>query len=336
MPIRSVSVRDQCHKPNFYGADNRNEDMLGFFENHMARVISSINESKGIPRDGDASRNLLLLFVALQSMRTAKAADQVEQIMAKISDRVYSGDRRSRQDFDRSDVGRMLGGSENAPESLLNLVPDLLESILDLNAHLVISRNNEFLASDNPAFKYNQYCEGLSAMGTTGAIKKGFQVFLPISPSTHLVLYDGSTYRVKSRDKASCVSTAQQSDIETLNMLQMVSAGMNVYFSNWSQAAGIDKLYRSVKSIRDANSVVVSEFGRDGVENESLIHTYEQMPNLSLELGFLHLRRRALRIPLRDRHRLIRMAHGGKFTRRRGPHSQPNEVVRYSRFLGRS
>ena len=336
MPIRSVSLRDQCQKPNFYGVDNCNEDMLELFESDMARVFSSINESKDIPKADDASRSLLFLFVGLQSMRTLKAADRVEQIVSKVRDRAYSGDPRSQQDFDRSDVGRMLEGFENTPESLLSMVPEMLESIVDLKAHLIVSGQREFITSDNPVFKYNQYCEGLSAIGTTGSIKKGFQVFLPISPSAHLVLYDGSTYRVASRDRASCVSTAQRSDIDTLNMLQVVSAGMNVYFSDWSQAADIEKLYRCSKSIRNSNSVVVSEYGRDDSENESIMHIYEQTPNLSLDLGFLHLRKRSLRIPLSDRHRLVRVAHRGKSRRRRGPNDKPKEAVRYSRFLGRS
>ena len=336
MAIKNVSLRKQCHKTYFYGRDNRHEDTLADWESNMARVMSSIDQTTNLPHHDEASRILLFLFVALQSMRTVKAAEQVDNMVATIRDRVYSDDPRDRQDFDRSYVGKTLRGFENTPENLLSFVPELLESFLDLNAHLVVSRRSVFITSDNPVFKYNQYCESLLDVGTTGAVMRGFQAFLPISPTAHLVLYDASTYRVRPRDKISGSTTAKPSDIDTLNMLQLISSGMNVYFSDWTQASYISRLHRRAKSLLESSAVVASEFGRVDSERESIIHIYEQTPDLSLDLSFLHLRRRSLKVPPRDRHRLVRPAHAGKARRRREPFGHRSETVTFSRFLGRS
>ena len=72
------------------------------------------------------------------------------------------------------------------------------EAISDLKVHLVWSPHQVFLTSDNPIFKYNQYCEGVRFSGVTGGGSRGLQIFVPLSPYLHLILYDDRTYRVRT------------------------------------------------------------------------------------------------------------------------------------------
>ena len=297
----------------------------------MAQTLSSLRAQRVLPDSNSVSHQILCLFIALQSARTLRSVDLSRIQSTKMTHLVQEAGQRVGQPITETDVEKVVGGDDDLVYDVLANTLTMSELILDLKAHLVIAEEDAFLTSDNPVFKYNKYCEGFPGGGPTGAIKKGLQLFIPISPSLYLILYDGSIYKSDSRDSISRMTRARTQDIDALNSIQIASAQNNIYFSDWSRRDYIRDLTSRFSEIRIPDPTVVEEFVSEDTPFESMIHTYEKMPNLSLSLSFLRIKKRALRFPLSDRWRLVRVAH--KHLHRPEP-TRPEfrkHITRYSR-----
>ena len=232
--------------------------------------------------------------------------------------------------FPDVDIEAMNFGFDNPVLMSLHILPAMLEAISDLRAHLIVSPNEDFLASDNPVFRYNQYCEDTQHMGITGGQQRGLQIFLPLSPRHQLVLYDSTTYNVRLAGRIFGTRRAKQSDIDSLNKMQLISANKNVYFSSWQQLQHINRLLPNVKHLRIPDPTSVQEYGQDDDPNVSLLHQYERTANLSLGLTFLSVKRWARQVSIADRPNSYRREPPmAEHTGSRGRN------ITFSRFLGR-
>jgi diadenosine tetraphosphatase ApaH/serine/threonine PP2A family protein phosphatase len=175
-----------------------------------------------------------------------------------------------------------------------------------LRVHVITAPTGDaFITCDNPAYRYNQYCEGVGWQGLTGALCRGLQVFLPLSPLVSVLLFDGGVYKVGRRGVAPS-SQATERDAEFLNTIQLLAAAENVYFAGWGSVPEIQRLARSIREERSRNRLRVMEAYEVGNPRSSLIHQYEEMPDLNLQLSFVSLRRDARRVALEARARLLR------------------------------
>jgi hypothetical protein len=90
--------------------------------------------------------------------------------------------------------------------------------------------------------------------GNTGAM-----LFLPLSPRVQLAIYDGGAYVARSKENQR-MKLSDPEDVATLNDLQFIKAGQNIYFSEWETrhpiAAGLD----AVKHLRRQSWFEVSVF----------------------------------------------------------------------------
>ena len=299
LQVRNVSLKDQCFKRDFYGPDGETEDRLATLESRLAPVLQSVVSTKSLPSYRSKEHDYLLFFVTLQLLRTVKSSESYKQFVDKSIKQVFSHDSRS---VNVSPEGLRFAFDDPAPILMsLGVLPTMKEAISDLKVHLVWSPHQVFLTSDNPIFKYNQYCEGVHFRGVTGGGSRGLQIFVPLSPYLHLILYDDRTYRVRTWDGFLRASKATKSDVDSLNMLQLVSADKNIYFSSCGQHRDICRLFPRIQHLRSLDQIVVQEYLQAGASGSSLIHFYELPVDLSLNLTFLSLRKRALRVPLSDR-----------------------------------
>jgi hypothetical protein len=327
--VKDASLKDQCYKRGFYGEAEEVEDALALLEDQAASVLREIRACRALPRPGTSEHLALLAFVAMQVLRTTVAASRVDASVDKTLKQVYSRDPRwVGVDFEAIRIGY-----ERPVLGALQSLPWMLDAIGDLSGHLVISTKESFVTSDNPAFRYNQYCEGIEHAGTLGALCKGFEIFVPLAPALYLLLYDTTTYSVKCFARYSGRSVATSSDVVALNTTQFVSADEHIYFSDWRQSEGIKSHLPRMMGHRIADPTVVVEYGQDDDPNSSLLHTFERAPNLNLTLSCLRLRRRASRVPLQARARQHRksmpMPHSPE------PPGLRERAVTFSRFLGR-
>ena len=218
----------------------------------------------------------------------------------------------------------------------LSMILDALEQISDLKAHLVVSRSVPFITSDAPVYAYNQYCEGIRDIGITGLANRGLQIFVPLSPSLLLIIYDGRTYKIRRlADRWSGRSvTNDVSDIDQLNLLQLLSAERNVYFSKWRQRKDIERLLPNLDRIRVTDPQVIREYGQDDDPDSSLLATFERMADMSLSLSFMTIKKPADKIPLFRRPSLYRDGRS-QVADVQGRDSD-GETITFSRFIGES
>ena len=226
-PRRSIGIRGQCYGQYFHGKDGYLEDELAEAERILSRTLQRVVESQQLPLQGSEDHRGLLAFAGLQQLRTQKRVAGFGRIVDK-TDKI---------------IERASGNIDDAPANLvpkhtdlvmtsLSMLPEVLQSMDDLKSHLVVSRHEGFITSDAPVYIYNQYCEGISDRGVTSLTGRGLQMFLPLSPSLMLILYDGGTYKIRSSAERSSGRSIRGdvSDIGQLNLLQLLSAERNVYF----------------------------------------------------------------------------------------------------------
>ena len=325
---KDVGIKGQCYKRYFYGKDNKIEDVLSQLEGTSAKTLQALANTQKLPHRRSKAYRDMLIFVCMQYLRTQKRMRSFQRILYKS-------------------VGRAFGNKTDVPEGIvlgrfdlielsLSMIPSALEQINDLQPHLVVSRSESFITSDAPVYIYNQYCEGIRDRGITGLASRGLQIFMPISPSLLLVLYDGSTYKIPSvADKWTRRSFVDDvSDIDQLNLLQLVSAERNIYFSNWGQHKHIERLLPVFERIRVADPQIVREFQQDDDPKSSLLAMFDQMANLSLDLSFVTISGRADKIPLYGRPNLYR--DGRSQLAHVQSRDSDGETITFSRFLGES
>ena len=321
---KDVGIKGQCYKRYFYGKNNEIEDALSELEGTSAKILQGIADARKIPRRGSQEYHAMLAFVCLQYLRTQKKARASRQLFHKLLGRAEI-----EPDSDFLDQLELI-------KSSLSMIPASFIQISDLKPHLLVSRSETFITSDSPVYTYNQYCEGIRHRGTTGLASRGLQIFVPISPSLLLVLYDGSTYKIRRlTDRWLHRSVIDDvTDIDQLNLTQMLSAERNVYFSNWGQLHDIERRVPNFEKMEVKDLQTVREYQQDNNPNRALLHMFEQMVDMSLDLSFMTIKNRANQIPLYKRAELYR-GRLNEVGQGQGQDSD-EETTTFSRFMGES
>jgi hypothetical protein len=298
----NVSLRDQCYQYRFYGKTDEVENELMEVEGKMAPIIRETIERRILPLHGSKEHYGLLAFAVLQALRTAAAADEVRTSSEQFTEAVFG----PAVEFGGMAPEDVPSSIDDPVELMLGMMGDILTIASDLQMHLVCTgRHAHFITSDNPVFQYNFYCEGTKGKGTLGWGQHGFQVFVPLSPSTLLVVFDPRVYKLGSR-RFSVTDPIPNNDVDTLNRMQLIGASENVYFSEWKTAAGVARLHKEAQSSRNHSGPKVLEYVDERDVNHSLLHSFHQMPNLKLQLSFMSIRRDARRVPFLSRSRGVR------------------------------
>ena len=316
----NASLRDQCYKHKLYGSTDDNEDRLQVLEGLIAPHLRTVVSDGVLPSWNSEGYSAVLAFVAVQLLRTPGFASRINEVVDKMVKQAYSG----HPSLEGEDLDRLRIGFQDPVSAALKLLPEVLKALWPLKAHLVVSRYDVFVTSDQPVYRYNQYCERIRGVGITGLSQRGIQMFVPLSPRHYLVLYDGVIYDARLTDRRRRVSRPTNSDIDSLNMMQLLSADKNIYFSNSEQSDHVGHLRSSVEHLRLVDAARVVETESDSDPNSSLIHAYERTPNLSLRLQFLYVNKLAGKVPIQDRLNPT----GG------GPSSMDARVETFSRIVG--
>ncbi len=325
LQVENASLRNQCYKHKLHGPDDEVEDSLAVLESLAAPVLQEVREKGVLPLPGSDQQITLYGFAAMQILRNPNYGRQMNRLLEKMVEQVHSRVDNPTGD----DVETMKAGFIDPVLVMLENLPMMLNAILDLKAHLLVSSRASFITSDNPVVKYNQYCEEFQYAGITGATQKGLQIFVPLSPCCQLILYDGTTYRTVS-GRFTRKSGAIQSDIDQLNLMQLISADEHIYFADWRQLQDVARLLATASCYRSADRTTVQEYGQDDDPNSSLLHAFERTENVSLRLSFLGLTREAHKVPRGDRPQQYRDQQPRKLL-----HNSGTNTVTFSRFLGR-
>ena len=294
--IAEASLRDQCYVHRLYGSNDEIESALAQIEDLAAEVFRIMRNRHIVPGGGTPERDALMMFLGLQMARTTAA-----QANAVASSRLLAN-----VAFDGSPPKEFETTADDAMRMMLAAAPTVVAAIRDLSVTLVLADSSgiSFVTSDNPVFKYNSYCEGITDFGVTGAIGRGLQLFLPVSPQLLIYLFDPVVYKL-ARTRSRLVSATRQ-DVEALNRLQLVGATENIYFAQRELGIWIGETASTIQPIRAVDKPRITRAVEEGNERSELLHEYWPMPQLGLQLSFVSIRPGLQRVPLLERIRQVR------------------------------
>lgn len=307
--VQFASIRGQCYRKKFYGETDELENVLAAIEDDVAPLIRAVIQGMPVRRHSNA-HVLLLNFIALQFLRTRAAAEQAARQASLLSTYLAKcslGDEGEGKD----DLRVITRPGVGLPLSTLSVY---IQAIADLDLRILrVACDGRFIASDAPVVAYNQWCEGISYQGVTGAACRGLQLFFPLSPHCMLMLFDERVYSVGG-EKAREITINRPRDVHKINHLQCVFAQENIFFSEWNDRHQLINLVPRITEIRSQHKPKLHVAAAETIDPESgtaseLVHQYVQMPNVHLKLKFSELHRRAQDVPLHDRPRLYRHNH---------------------------
>ena len=304
--MRDASIKHECAKPDYYYRAAQIENALAELETRAAVAISALCAG-----EHDYSKDTVRQFIAVQHLRTPSLAERTAAMHRKMQELVggdvIDSDSMTRIRFDAVE-------HQELPVYNLLMTDDLAEALRDLKSIVVKTASDVFITSDNPVFKYNQYLEEIQDHGTTGPAQTGIQIFLPLSPKHVLVMYDKDVYDYVKKQLPT------ETDVDVLNGLQVISANNNLYFNDGSQSTVVDDLASRYAHLRHEDRTVLDEFSSDENPQDSLVHSYDQTPNVGLNLSFLRVKRSAHRRSMAKRLReALRPPYRNPAVRRGGP-----------------
>jgi len=301
--VRQASLRKQCYEKWFYGEDEKVENLLMGLEAEWSRVLRSVVETGKVPGPVSNDRAQLLMFVTFQRLRTAVAEiyiNQIRDLMAKVV-------LKDHPEVDPQELETLKFGVKHAAVDALTHAPVIALSLDDLRVEAVqVDGPISLFTSDHPVVFYNQYCEGAKGVGVLGALSRGLQVFVPLTPRLLLMVFDAQIYRFGNRrGNERALSGA---DCHALNVMQVIGANKHVYIPRNIDENYVERVlgeaapHRAERKVKVA--LAVEEEGgtstQEGTRSE-LAHFHSEMPQLNLDLGMLRVRKSVAATPLSSR-----------------------------------
>ncbi|MSU57944.1 MAG: DUF4238 domain-containing protein [Pedosphaera sp.] len=302
--IPSSNIDGQCAEDYFYGKDPKPEKALGAaVEAPASKVIGKIISSSTVPKTFTEDCAVLFAFTLFQHGRTLYASEEgAEFFRAAIEPHIKRMALESGE-LTADEINAVEIGLERPANLTLATSAQMLPLILDLRIKLLINQTSQdFITSDHPVAKMNQYFLGAFGGGVAGWAAKGLQVFLPLSPKHTVMMYDDKIYRVGAR-KSDIVPIVNESDVNALNTLQLLNAHQNVYFLDSRQGPHISKLFENCRNRRNKDKVGTRFFDTADDSGAPLKgqQTYRQNLDFRELLSFCKVQTAKKQIPPEDR-----------------------------------
>ena len=287
--IKNAPIKGQCCRDYFYGKSPENEKSLSAAEGEVAQLFRLIKEQARLPHDFTAGHLLLCFHIATQAGRTQYAADTVNALTDGMMREYLKHDPSITQDM----LAQVRFGYDDP--ALISTAQGAISFplLMDLECRVLLApRGTEFITSDNPVVKYNQFMMWRTDGSNTGVASKGLQIFFPILPFLTLVMYDRDVYHFGNA-RSALVHMASPIDVHELNMLQVASASKNVY--TFTSAANIFKVTQDAAKYRRKKKVAVRAFPQpsEGSRESEIIATSHEDIRMNAILGFMRVHKRA-------------------------------------------
>ncbi|MFU1859872.1 DUF4238 domain-containing protein [Sphingobacterium sp. NGMCC 1.201703] len=254
--IRHAPLKNQASKKFYYGKDGKIEDYFSKIEGDFAKVLKNIQQTHTLPKrySDDRSKyaddySTLLLFVSCTFSRNPTVIEGITKMINKSFELLFSPD-----DYEKYEIPEM-EKEESLHLNLKNLF-DLCRLMLDLEVKLILNNTQmPFIASDFPIALYNSYLERMKwPFGKTGFGAKGLQIFIPISPTLLICIFDPQIYKVGTR-KANKIILSNEKDVIQFNALQYLNCIQNLYFDENLNDHMLSKIINYSSKFKRANEI---------------------------------------------------------------------------------
>lgn len=242
--VPEATISGQCHRKWFYGRDTSLESALKDLEGDAATLFRRMINEDFVPTSKDAIFASLINFVAIQRGRTQTAKDEVDEHTDKMAKQFL----RHRPDLPDLDKFRITVNDS----VIMSLHTSLMMRpvLWDLTPILLEAKNGSvFLTSDSPIIVFNTFFNDFEMPLTLGWASRGVQIYVPISPTRALMLYDSIPYLIKPA-RVHPIPVFPR-DVEMLNSLVYLNAGENLYWRDEASDATIHNLHRRLAPLRN-------------------------------------------------------------------------------------
>jgi len=254
---KNTKLKTQGSKNFFYGTDGVLEDKLSEVEGVLATGIKNSIENKWTPTKESEEHIDLLIFVALTHLRNPVAINNSINNMELLREKLLE----IHPDTDVDKMAPKISHEEALDQSMASL-GYTIENMLDLEYKLLINKTSTpFIASDFPVVKLNQFLESRNwKHGKTGYGNMGLQIYIPINDTTAYFLYDPAIYKVGFK-KNNYLNLTENSDIDKLNMAQILNCHETIFFNERISKHYIEMLYSNSVGFQKANTETIGVHG---------------------------------------------------------------------------
>jgi hypothetical protein len=273
--IPRASIRGQCQRSFLYGKDSGVENILGELETEIAPFLKELAKAKRFTWPS-SSYVKLLTYLHFQIYRTPKSGEAMDAMATMLMREAFREGPGIPTEVS-ANIDRASLKSGNPTLHSMSLSAGMTPLLFDLEPRLLANESSvEFITSDCPVVKFNQWCQDIKFMGVTGLASRGLQIIFPINPRLLLLLFDPDTYSVGGR--GSGILTVNSSfEVEGLNALQLTGCENSIYFT------GNSDTYESICRMpmqwfeEAKKSVVFQTAKEDGSKHNKLFVYYDQI-----------------------------------------------------------
>ncbi len=283
--ITGAAIKNQCYEKFFYGKDGFVENILSNAEASEAVYLKKLEEKRIKPEPFSIEFNTILMFIAMQHLRTKAISKQLGQ----TTDMLMKDILETQGGFSKEMLAPFKIEYKNPVLLPMSGAMYIFSCIYDLGWRLLINKtDHQFVTSDHPVVIYNQFMEKDPSRGTTGFLQRGIKIFFPLSPSVQLLLFDSTIYRIGPRGKFE-IEIFDTKDVEQINRLQFVNAGKNIFFERTSDDKKLENFAASAIHYRVTQEPKIKKFVQQETRSKksSLLVIGKQEPQINLNLSFL-------------------------------------------------
>ena len=289
-----VGIKGQGQRNQFY---EDNEDTLASFDAKSSKVCQIIRNTQSLVKLLQQPELLpnLYAFLIIQNGRVPTAANDYKEFIEGGAEILLDS-------LPDKPPGKITVTQRFPQLNSTRLAAEVqLRYMDDLTPHLIIAEEGSFLTSDNPVFLYNQFNQGIT-WATSAVDSHGFQAFFPISPKIVLMLYDPQVYEIADTKAASQLrSKATAQDIIQLNQMQLLNAEQNIYAKTKRTIETVPQEITSVEPLRANKEPTRDIFQKIRKKGRTIITFSRSMPDLDLNLSYIHPKAAALNMPIQWR-----------------------------------
>ena len=267
--VLNAPVKNQCSADYFYGRDRRLEDAIQFVEGHYAGSVRALEMPN--PTLTDKEEVILRRFIYLQHLRTEAAA----RTIADFS-RAMTSVRGS--DIEVPSAGDAIKMSVLAA---MRSFAETMSVVDDLKLRVVRNRTGvRFITSDDPVVMTNRWHQKSPLTGSLsfGIQSAGLLVFMPLTPTLLVLLFDGDVYSVNH--KSGFVDITTDGDAVACNRLQALCCSHNVYFQDATSELSIKSLVDEVAALRLPDKFSLTYAVKDEVYDTHLSYKVVEDPDV--------------------------------------------------------
>jgi len=280
------SIKENFSQNYFYDVDNFIENFLEQqIETPASNAVSKIVKHDLTPIKQPKSDNYALLkFICCQQSRTVQAReDAITFINEHFKQIVATHFRLKDIDADPNHYKIVPKGKDGKRNIMANVaLGGIIDSkaMEDLTLHLLVNKTKrEFIIADHPVARYNQFYQDLNDPRMSSLTARGLQLFLPLSPTLYLCVYDSTVYKYGT--KKSFITEIQEiNDVDYLNELQARGALSYLAFKSESMGSYVRTIGKKFSGLsiykRCSDQVSDEQIDETRVKNTFMVFTTQR------------------------------------------------------------